>query len=83
MDEWNTREFAARKDKPYAELRGEWIAAHEAARAALEAATDDTLNAAYGQGTIAAYYTGDTTEHYQEHAEQIRDWLHEMETTEK
>jgi hypothetical protein len=83
VDEWNAREFQARKDRPYAELRGEWLKAHEAARLALEAATDDTLNTPFRQGTVAAYYVGDTYEHYKEHAGQIKDWLHEMETTEK
>jgi hypothetical protein len=83
VDEWNAREFKARKDLPYSEIRGEWLKAHEAARLALEAATDETLNATFKQGTVAAYYVGDTYEHYKEHADQIRDWLHEMETTEK
>jgi hypothetical protein len=83
VDEWNAREFQARKDLPYSNIRGEWIKAHEAARQALESATDKTLNAPFKQGTVVAYYAGDTYEHYTEHAIQIRDWLHEMETTEK
>ena len=83
VDEWNKRESEARKDKPFAEIRGEWLKAHEAARQALDSATDDTLNAPFRQGTVADYYVGDTIGHYKEHAEQIKAWLREMETTEK
>jgi Mycothiol maleylpyruvate isomerase N-terminal domain len=83
VDDWNERESQARKDRPYVEIRGEWLKAHEAARQALEAATDDTLNAPFRGHTVADFYIGDTYTHYEEHAEQIKTWLHEMETTEK
>ena len=83
VDDWNERESQVRKDKPYTEIRGEWLKAHEAARQALEAATDDTLNAPFRGHTVADFYIADTYTHYEEHAEQIKTWLHEMETTEK
>jgi hypothetical protein len=83
VDDWNERESQARKDRPYAEIRGELLKAHEAARQALEAATNDTLNAPFRGNTVADFYIGDTYTHYKEHAEQIKAWLHEMETTEK
>ena len=83
VDEWNAREAKARKNKPYKEIRGEWLTAHEHARKALEDATDETLNAKYRKGTILAFYVGDTYEHYKEHHDQIKAWLREMETTEK
>lgn len=83
VDDWNKRESQARKDKPCTEIRGEWLKAHESAREALEAATDDTLNAPFRGNTVADFYVGDTYTHYKEHAEQIKAWLHEMETTEK
>lgn len=83
VDQWNEREAKARKNTPYKEIRGEWLTAHEAARKALEAATDESLNAKYRQGTVLDYYAGDTYTHYKEHLDQIKDWLREMETTEK
>jgi len=83
VDDWNERESQVRKDKPYTEIRGEWLKAHEAARQALEGATDETLDAPFRGHTVADFYIGDTYTHYKEHAEQIKAWLHEMETTEK
>lgn len=83
VDQWNARELAARKNKPYNDIRGEWVTAHESARQALSAATDDTLNAPFRQATVAEYYAGDTYEHYKEHLEHIKSWLREQATTEK
>lgn len=83
VDDWNVRESQARRDRPYTEIRGEWLKSHEAARQALEAATDETLNTPFRGHTVADFYIGDTYTHYKEHAEQINAWLHEMETTEK
>lgn len=83
VDQWNAREAEARKGKSFTDIRGEWVAAHEAARKALEGATDETLNAEFRQATVADYYVGDTYEHYKEHAEHVKAWLREMETTEK
>ena len=83
VDDWNERESQVRKDKPYTEIRGEWLKAHEAARQALEGASDETLDAPFRGHTVADFYIGDTYTHYKEHAEQIKAWLHEMETTEK
>jgi hypothetical protein len=83
VDDWNARESQARKDKPFAEVRGELLEAHEVARRAIDAATDQTLNAPFRDATVADYYAGDTYGHYEEHAEHIKAWLREMETTEK
>ncbi|HEY8766527.1 MAG TPA: DinB family protein [Dehalococcoidia bacterium] len=83
VDDWNERESQVRKDKPYTEIRGEWLKAHEAARQALEGASDETLDAPFRGHTVADFYIGDTYTHYKEHAGQIKAWLHEMETTEK
>jgi uncharacterized protein (TIGR03083 family) len=83
VDEWNRREYLARKDKSFKDIRAEWITAHEHARKALEGTTDEALNQKFGQGKLIGYFEGDTWTHYDEHAEQIKTWLREMETTEK
>jgi hypothetical protein len=83
VDEWNKREYLARKDKSFKDIRGEWITSHENARNALSETTDDSLATKYGQGKVIDYFEGDTYTHYDEHADQIKAWLREMETTEK
>lgn len=83
VDEWNKREYLSRKDKSFKDVRGEWIMSHENARKALEDAPESALDLKSGPGKIIDYFEGDTYTHYDEHTEQIRAWLREMETTEK
>lgn len=83
VDEWNQREYLARKDKSFKDIRGEWITSHENARNALAEATDESLATKFGQGKVISYFEGGTYTHYDEHAAQIKAWLLEMETTEK
>jgi hypothetical protein len=83
LDEWNSREYQARKDKPWRDVRSEWIIAHEEARKALSETQEATLFAPYRTGKLINWFAADTYEHYAEHLEHIKAWLREMETTEK
>ena len=83
IDEWNQREYLARKGRSFKDVRGEWITAHENARKALADIEESALVAKFGQGKAVDYFAGDTYTHYDEHAAQIKAWLLEMETTEK
>jgi hypothetical protein len=83
VDEWNEREYKARKDKPFTEVRSEWITAHENARIALAETSEATLDAKIGPNLVVDELGWDTWAHYEQHTEQIKAWLREMETTEK
>ena len=83
VDEWNEREYLARKDKSFKDIRGEWITSHENARNALDETPESVLHVQFGPGKVIDYFAGDTYTHYDEHADQIKSWLREMETTEK
>ena len=83
LDEWNDREYRARKDRPWKDLRGEWVSSHEEARMALDETPEATLFGPYKTGKLINWFAGDTYEHYDEHLEHINAWLREMETTEK
>lgn len=83
VDEWNEREYRARKDKSFKDIRGEWITAHENARSALAEVPEGLLDTQAGPAKVIDYFAGDTYTHYDEHLEQIKAWLREMETTEK
>jgi hypothetical protein len=83
VDEWNEREYKARKDKPFGDVRGEWIKSHEDVRRALEDTPESALDKKYGPNKIISEFEWDTYTHYDQHAEQIKAWLREMETTEK
>jgi hypothetical protein len=82
VDEWNDREYQARRDRAYSETRGDWVTAHEAARSALASTPEARLEEEHGTGKIIAYFAGDTYEHYDEHTRQIRAWWRQFETSE-
>ena len=83
LNEWNNREYQARKDKPWKEVRGEWVSAHEEARKALAETSEEALFGPYKTGKLINWFEGDTYGHYAEHIEHIQTWLREQETTEK
>ncbi|MEO8457086.1 MAG: maleylpyruvate isomerase N-terminal domain-containing protein [Chloroflexota bacterium] len=83
VDDWNNREYLARKDKSYTDVRGEWITSHEEARNALAEIPEPALDTKFGKFKVISLFAGDTYTHYDEHAAQVKAWLREMETTEK
>ena len=80
--EWNAREAAARQDKSLDAVRREWADSFQAAKAALAATSDETLDVDVRGWTMFVRFAEDTYRHYREHAEQIQVWQREMETTE-
>jgi hypothetical protein len=83
VDEWNAREYETRKDRPFTEVRVEWLRNYEEANACLDAAPEEKLNVLLRGNEVASYFAGDTYEHFREHAEHIRDWLRGLETSEE
>ncbi len=81
-DEWNAREWQRRKDMPLAEIEAEWERSHEAARAVLESTPAEKLDLQVTGRRTDIRFAGDTFLHYREHAEQIRAWQQQLETTE-
>ena len=83
VDEWNAREFAARRDHEYHQVRAEWMRNHEDVVKALHDAPPEALDAKLrGESSALDIFAGDTYEHYREHAEHIKDWLRQTETSE-
>jgi len=82
FDDWNAREYAVRKDRSFPEIRVEWLQGHENARAALVAASEEDLAKKHGEYDPQRSFPADTFLHYQEHAEHIRSWMRDLETTE-
>lgn len=83
LDEWNKREYLARKDRPWQDVRSEWVSAHESARQALAETQEEALFGPFRTGKLINWFEGDTYGHYLEHLEHITAWLREMETGEK
>jgi uncharacterized protein (TIGR03083 family) len=81
-DEWNDREYRARKDRPLADVRAEWSRSFEDARRALEAAPEELVWQEVKGWPQAVRFREDTYNHYREHAEQIREWIRRTETSE-
>ncbi len=81
-DEWNEREYNIRKDRSFMEARTEFLRNYKEANACLDAAPEDKINTKLRGKEVAAYFVGDTYGHYREHAEHIRAWLRNLETSE-
>lgn len=82
VDRWNRREAEARKGMRLAEIRGQWLASFEHARAALDSVPADVLDTGVAGYAQWKRFAGDTYLHYREHADQIRAWQRALETTE-
>ncbi len=80
--EWNARESKSREDKSLDETRNEWISSFEAAKKALGATAAEVLDLEVAGWDMLTRFDEDTYRHYREHAEQIRAWQRETETTE-
>jgi len=80
--DWNARESASRKGKTLEAVRSEWLKSFDDALAALLAADADLLETEVKGWPQLKRFLADTTEHYGEHAEQIRAWQRQLETTE-
>jgi uncharacterized protein (TIGR03083 family) len=83
VDEWNAREYELRRDRPFTEIRIEWLRNYQDANACLDATPEDKLNVSLREQEIAVYFAGDTYLHFREHVEHIRDWLRRLETSEE
>jgi hypothetical protein len=82
LNEWNAREAAARSGKTLTELRADWEKSYEEALAELRRTEPELLGTEVKGWAQLNRFLGDTTLHYREHAEQIRAWQRQLETTE-
>jgi uncharacterized protein (TIGR03083 family) len=83
VDEWNAREFEARRDHEFHQVRAEWMRNHEDAVKALDEAPAEVLDEKLrGDDSVLEGFGWDTYEHYRQHAEHIKDWLRQTETSE-
>jgi len=82
-DDWNARESAARKGKSPEAVKQEWKDSFEAARAALRATPAEVFDQEVQGWSMLVRFREDTYNHHKEHAEQIRAWKKEIETTEE
>lgn len=83
VDEWNKREYEARKDFPLSQVRAEWMRNHLEAADALDQAPEEVLDMPFKNGPIHAYFSGDTYEHYREHTDHIKAWQQQLDTSEE
>ncbi len=82
VDAWNAREAERRKGLSLAQVREEWVRSYEAAAAAFDAVPADKLDINVKGWTMGHRFAEDTYRHYDEHAEQLRAWQRQLETTE-
>lgn len=82
LNEWNKRESERRSNLSATELRDEWLHSFEAVAAAFHAVPAEKLDIDVKGWTVAHRFAEDTYEHYNEHADQIRAWKRQLETTE-
>jgi len=82
FDDWNAREYVARKDRSLADSRSDWLQAHKNAGVSLAEAAEDDLAKKHGEYDPQRSFPADTFLHYREHAEHIRSWMRDLETTE-
>lgn len=82
VDAWNERESKSRKSQPLAAVRQEWMDSFQAAKKAISASSPEALDTEVAGWSVLRRFAGDTYVHYQEHAEQIRTWSRQLETTE-
>lgn len=79
---WNAREAEARKGNSLAQVRAEWERSHRAAAEALQATPMEALEMEVKGWPQLRRFLGDTTWHYRQHAEHIKAWARETETSE-
>ena len=82
VNEWNAREADRRKQLPLSQVREELEAAHRAALQSLRDVPVEVLDVEVKGWTMLVRFAEDTYRHYREHAEHIRAWKREVETTE-
>lgn len=82
LNAWNAREAEARHGKTVEDLRAEWIRSYESALQALQESGASLLETDVKGWPQIRRFLGDTTEHYNEHADHIRAWQRRLETTE-
>lgn len=83
VDQLNASAAAKGKAMTAKEAKDAAARAHEAARKAFADAPESALTPVVSGWTVGKRAAEDTFIHYDEHAEQIKAWLREMETTEK
>lgn len=82
LNDWNAREAAARTGKSLPDLRAEWEKTYNDAAAEFRASDAELLETEVRGWSHLNRFLGDTTLHYKEHAEHIRTWKRQLETTE-
>ncbi len=82
LNDWNAREAAARAGKSLTDLRAEWEKSYGDAAKELREVDAGLLETEVKGWSQLNRFLGDTTLHYNEHAEQIRAWKRQLETTE-
>ena len=82
VNEWNAREADRRKQLPLSQVREELEAAHQSALQSLRDVPAEVLDVEVKGWTMLVRFAEDTYRHYREHAEHIRAWKREVETTE-
>lgn len=83
VDEWNAREYEARRDRPLPDIREEWLESFQKAMEALAAAPAERLQENVKGSTVLERFAGDTYEHYREHQGHLSAWRQQLETTEE
>ena len=82
VNEWNAREADRRRQLPLSQVREELEAAHQSALQSLRDVPAEVLDVEVKGWTMLVRFAEDTYRHYREHAEHIRAWKREVETTE-
>jgi hypothetical protein len=82
VDEWNAREAARGKAMSPSELRAALERSYKDARRALEESPEPALALIAGGWSVGVRYAEDTYRHYREHAEHIKQWARDLETSE-
>jgi uncharacterized protein (TIGR03083 family) len=82
VDEWNASAASTGKDKSKEQLLSELQAAHDDAREAAQEVPEEGLAIELGGWSVGVRFAEDTYRHYREHAEHIRAWQRQLETTE-
>ena len=81
-DEWNEREWRARRERPLSDVREEWLDSFQGVMQALAALPSERLGEKLKGYTALKLFAEDTYEHYKEHLEHLNAWRRELETTE-
>lgn len=82
VDEWNAREAARGKAMTPGDLLTTVRKSHEDAHKAVDESPESALAIEMEGWTVGVRFAEDTYRHYREHAEQIRTWVRELETSE-